>query len=300
MTETINKRPKILVLVLSSKTYPSRRNKKAIQKTWAKNNNENCKILFYESGNIEKLVNDTLYVKIDTDTKNLGQKFLLALEWCNKNVEFDFLFRTNTSSYLNLGNLERYISKNISENTNIYCGIPMIRDYKSSPEKINFLSGSGFLLNKKVVSLILENKNTWDHNEWEDVALGKLMSNLGVPFLMGKTQEIKHNFYNNKIDLTNYHIRCRIDTHYGYPRFLESKIFYELDRLFKGKKNLKTTILFNKYIFYIFKFLRVDNPKFKLYRSFRFLLKKLLPKKIYNFLKKNKPNFLLKFLKERF
>ena len=41
---------KILILVLSSKTYPSSRNKKAIKKTWGSNLKDNFEIMFYESG----------------------------------------------------------------------------------------------------------------------------------------------------------------------------------------------------------------------------------------------------------
>ena len=83
---------KLLILILSSKTYPSSRNKKAIKKTWIRNNPKNSTVLFYESGQIQTKIEDTLYVEVDSTTKNLGYKFLLGIEWCLKNIDFDIFF----------------------------------------------------------------------------------------------------------------------------------------------------------------------------------------------------------------
>ena len=226
----LNSNLKILILVLSSNTYPSSRNKKAIKKTWGSNLSDNFRIIFYESGEDEKIVEDTLFVETDTSTKNLGVKLLLALDWCNKNIDYDFIFRTNTSSFVNKVELENFIFNNLTNKEYVYCGIPLIRDYKESDMKINFLSGAGIILNKKTIQLILKNKEYWDHTEWEDVALGKLLEENNIKSITGKRQDIKNNFYNNVIDNTNYHFRCRLDNHYGYPRFLESFVFSDLEK----------------------------------------------------------------------
>ena len=104
---------RVLILTLSSSTYPSNRNKKAIKKTWGSNLSDNLRIIFYESGQDEKIVGDTLFVKTDASTKNLGHKLLLALDWCTKNIDYDFIFRTNTSSFVNTMELENYILANL-------------------------------------------------------------------------------------------------------------------------------------------------------------------------------------------
>ena len=106
---------KILILVLSSKTYPSSRNKKAIKKTWGSNLKDNFEIMFYESGETEKIIDNTLFVETDTSSKNLGYKLLLALDWCTKNTDYDFIFRTNTSSFVNTIELENFISNNLED-----------------------------------------------------------------------------------------------------------------------------------------------------------------------------------------
>lgn len=296
----LNSNLKILILVLSSSTYPSSRNKKAIKKTWGSNLSDNFRIMFYESGEDEKIVEDTLFVETDTSTKNLGVKLLLALDWCNKNIDYDFIFRTNTSSFVNKVELENFIFNNLTNKEYVYCGIPLIRDYKDSDTKINFLSGAGIILNKKTIQLILKNKEYWDHTEWEDVALGKLLEENNIKSVTGKRQDIKNNFYNNVIDNTNYHFRCRLDNHYGYPRFLESFVFSDLNKILNLKKLNKLEKYVKKYLFYFLKIFRVDSPRFKIYRIVKYFLRRILPKKVFDHLKKIKPHFLKKFLGERF
>ena len=290
---------KILILVLSSKTYPSSRNKKAIKKTWGSNLEDNFEIIFYESGETEKIIDDTLFVETDTSSKNLGYKLLLALDWCSRNIDYDFIFRTNTSSFVNTVELENFISNNLINKEHVYCGMPLVRDYKDSDKKINFLSGAGIILNKKTTQLILDKRKNWDHSEWEDVSLGKLLSENGVSFTEGRRQDIQYNFYNNIIDKTNYHYRCRLDNHYGYPRFLERFVFADLNKIIKIGHLNKVEIFVKKYLFYFLKTFRVDSPRFKMYKVLKFLIKTILPKQIFDYLKKRQPGFLKKFIDEK-
>ena len=55
---------KIIILVLTSDTYPSYRNHLAQKKTWAKGQSENIKIYFYKAGNDTVLNNNDLIEKI--------------------------------------------------------------------------------------------------------------------------------------------------------------------------------------------------------------------------------------------
>ena len=290
---------KILILVLSSKTYPSSRNKKAIKQTWGSSLKDNFEIIFYESGESEKIIDDTLFVETDTSSKNLGYKLLLALDWCSRNIDYDFIFRTNTSSFVNTIELENFISNNLINKEHVYCGMPLVRDYKDSDKKINFLSGAGIILNKKTTQLILDKRKNWDHSEWEDVSLGKLLDENGVLFTTGKRQDIQYNFYNNIIDKTIYHYRCRIDNHYGYPRFLERFVFADLNKIIKIGHLNKVEIFVKKYLFYFLKTFRVDSPRFKMYKILKFLIKTILPKHIFDYLKKRQPGFLKKFIDEK-
>ena len=81
---------KVLVLILSSDTYPSKRNKNIINETWVKSNSENTKIYFYEAGQKTHLVNNTLYVEDSGTAQDIGKKTIAAIDWAYKNLEFDF------------------------------------------------------------------------------------------------------------------------------------------------------------------------------------------------------------------
>ena len=66
---------------------------------------------------------------------------------------------------------------------------------------------------------------------WDDVALSKLMQELNIKPLDVKRFNIEGNIFGQKIDLENYQFRCRADTHFNYPRYIEAyllKIIYKL------------------------------------------------------------------------
>ena len=56
------------------------------------------------------------------------------------------------------------------------------------------------------------------------------MMEIGIDPVKGKRFDINGNIFKEKIELNHYHYRCRIDNHYGYPRFLEAynKIFRQI------------------------------------------------------------------------
>ena len=96
------------------------------------------------------------------------------------------------------------------------------------------------IINKNVVELILENSNLWDHQYWDDVSLALLLKNLNIDPTEAKRFDITGNPYKQDIDLSNYHFRCRIDNHFGYPRFLEIYVLKHLyERYEENKEDLK-------------------------------------------------------------
>ena len=139
--------------------------------------------------------------------------------------------------------------------------MPLVRDYKDSDKKINFLSGAGIILNKKTTQLILDKRNNWDHSEWEDVSLGKLLDENGVSPTLSEGKIF--NIISITMLLTKQIIttRCRLDNHYGYPRFLEKFVFVDLYKIIKNGNLNKVAFCKKKYIFYFLKSLRVDSLK---------------------------------------
>lgn len=275
---------KIIILVLASDTYPSRRNQMVQKKTWVKDQTENIKVYFYKAGKNTLIQNNDLIVKSGDRADEIGYKNFKAFEWIYKNEDFDFLFRTNTSSFINIKNLESYINNLKRSKDPIYDGIVLNLKNKKNKSCIKFVSGAGILFNKKAIEVLINNQNEYDHSLWEDVAIGELLNKKSVFPSSGRRYDIRGNIFKQDIDLNHYHYRCRIDTHYGYPRFLETKILKEL------QFRTKYSISFNKkytqlILFEISKFFYIQMPFWKIYEVLRNILKTLLPKRIYSYLK---------------
>jgi len=292
---------KIIVLVLASDTYPSKRNSKAQKNTCFSKQVNNFKVYFYKAGSKNFLEKDELMFNVSSSEQDIGYKNLEAFNWVLENEEFDYLYRTNTSSYINLNKLQSYIDVNNFKDKFLYDGVDIKLPKKAQDKEIHFVSGAGILFNKNTIQLIVDNFEKLDHSLWEDVSLGKLLNQFDIFPSSCTREDIKGNIFNSEIDLEHHHYRCRIDNHYSYPRFYEKYVFDELHR---RVNNVKTNI-FLKY-FFIFllevsKIFYIQQPFWKIFSILRIALKKLLPKSIYKFLKsifnEKIKNFKLRYFK---
>ena len=173
---------KILILVLScndngiySKFFESQKN------TWDSIDVEGVET-FYFFGDHDK--NEIIDNKILVDVKevfvdphgksiatNAGLKTLKTFELI-QNMEFDYVFRTNSSSYIDKKLLHNYIvNKPITE---YYSGVI------GHHGNIVFASGSGFFLSKDLIKLLVDNKEKWDHTLIDDVLIGSLLKNFNI------------------------------------------------------------------------------------------------------------------------
>ena len=221
---------KILVLVLDSDTPNSIRNSAVQKSTWVKDFLVDNKVLFYKAGDEIVLTGIDLLVDCSNTYEAMGVKTIKALEWVNLNIEYDFIFRTNTSSYVNHKNLIKYLNKLSSEGID-YCGHIGLYD------GIEYVSGSGIILSKHAVKSILNSKNQLDESVVEDIAIGKLLKINNILPTQGKRKDIEsHNDIRN-FDSDEYHIRCRIDS-FGYSRNLESYLLRYIHKNLHKKKKL--------------------------------------------------------------
>lgn len=295
---------KTSVLILSSKTYPSVKNSKVQKKLFLKTRNE--EIFWYKQGTNKQLKNkktnlilNDLYVPSSDDSLSMGYKTLDAFEWMLKNSEFEYLFRTNTSSYFSLQNLNEFIIKNLINSEFVYSGlIQETKDFENN--LVVFASGSGYILNRKTVQLIVENKELWNHDYWDDVSLALILKKFNIEPQIGKRFDIRGNPFRQNIDVSNYHFRCRIDNHYGYPRVLETQVLKFLDKKINNLEESKIKKSILDVIFELFKLLYVHQFAWKLFLIAKSFLKKFLPKTLYNFFKKIFKKQITKFKLVRF
>jgi hypothetical protein len=112
--------------------------------------------------------NDQIITSVPDLYSLIGEKTLDAFEASIENFEFDYIFRTNTSSYVDLKGLQRFIEDKPKEN--FYAGTI------GSHQNIKFASGCGYFISRDLVAKVVKNRILWDHNFVDDVSLGKLLT----------------------------------------------------------------------------------------------------------------------------
>ena len=192
---------KIATLIISSNTYPAKRNSNAQKKIFFREGFDKNLTFWYRGGTPSELNNEKFKVHhndllIDTDdsTINMGLKTIMAFEWLENNVDYDFVVRPTPSSYINYKNLYRFISNNLTDNQYIYCGKVQSTNDKSG-KKID-LCYSTLILNKKSNKQLLQ-QHRWDHRYWDDVALSLLMKDLNTNIKIAQGLTLKEPFKSN-------------------------------------------------------------------------------------------------------
>jgi hypothetical protein len=154
--------------------------------------------------NWKKLVTET-----PEDWSLIGLKTILALKFLLENYEFDYVCRTNTTSYLDVPKLLEHLEG--QPRTNFYAGV-----VGSAFGDLEFASGAGILLSRDVVQRICDKAIAWKHGYIDDLALGEVVANLrkpSVPLVPLErldlyTLEAAKEIEEKKI-LDHFHFRCK-------------------------------------------------------------------------------------------
>ena len=112
---------------------------------------------------------DSYSMYLLTNKRNLSLfKFFIEETKCN------FLFQTNTSSYVNCAKLLKII-ENFDPKSHVYAGFVV------EPQSTRaFVSGAGRLLSRAAVELIYRQYKMFPHDNLEDVSIGDFMRKFGV------------------------------------------------------------------------------------------------------------------------
>lgn len=269
---------KIVVLVLSSNHLVARFNRIFQKLSWVIDH-PNIKIIFYLGGykKTEFVGKNTLKLSSSKKFQDIGVKTIDAFEWVDNNLDYDFIFRTSASSFLFIPKLIEFVNRNFK---NIdYSGV--IAQARYIGKDIKFASGSGYFVSKKTVSIILNNKNLWNHKLIDDVALGEFLKEFNIePF----------NFDRNSINVfpsyesINYELfltRCKINQ-FNLPRILETIYMLKLKNNYKiFHNNLKFNKNYEKVNLLLVKIIQKFYPR-KFFPRFQNLHYKRYLKKLNN------------------
>jgi hypothetical protein len=193
---------KILILVLSfndnaiySKFY------KTQKETWDSEKIDGVETFYYfGNSNKNEIIGNDIFVDVNESIHNYGYKTINTFELIN-DLEFDYVFRTNSSSYVDKKMLLEYVETKPKEN--YYSG--MIGNY----DGINFASGSGYFISKDLIKLVLNQKDNWNHLLIDDVAIAKILFDNNInPYLNERFDvineiEIPVNFFHYRLKNKN-------------------------------------------------------------------------------------------------
>jgi hypothetical protein len=114
------------------------------------------------------LIDNIIYVKSKENLiPGILIKTIKSINFCINNLDFDFIFRTNLSSFIILDKLYEFVKNNNID----YGGVIGVTD-----NFIKFASGSGFLISKETCKYLIENENDLLYNLIDDVAIGQLLT----------------------------------------------------------------------------------------------------------------------------
>lgn len=165
------------------------------------------------------LDNDTIYIKgKETLIPGCLDKTIKSIQFIlNEQCKFDYVFRTNMSSVVNLEKLY----KHVQQHSYGYAGI------NGNCYGTRFISGAGILMNKEVCNLLVENHECLNYNIIDDVAIGYLFNNLNIQFdtlTRIDTFEDELENVNREIIQNNYHFRCKAKSDYKNTLDIMKKI----------------------------------------------------------------------------
>ena len=135
-------------------------------------------------------------------------KTIRSIEFLLKNMEFDFILRTNMSSVFDLHKFYGLLNENIA-----YSGV--VNYYNNNQNK--YVSGAGILFNKKTCIELIDTKMSLNYNIVDDVAIGELLTKKESIIITPLTRCEAFNYKANLELITQdiiqeyYHFRCKSD-----------------------------------------------------------------------------------------
>ena len=155
-----------------------------------------------EKSNKLKLSDDEFQCKVIDTLQTLRWKQLAIYRYVIANFNFDYIYETNASSYVDFVNL-----------------MSQVKEFNSSPlyagnmPTNKFVSGANRFYDRNALQIMLRNRFWWSPSILEDVAIGKLMKRFAVPFVatnsisISSVEELEK--ISDEVLLHNYHFRVK-------------------------------------------------------------------------------------------
>lgn len=166
---------KVLIIIIAQKEEPYKTLEYASRNTWASIKHPDMQVLYLHAqpGITPHINADELIVNGNEGWLNIGYKTISAYEYCLNNLEFDYVYRTNLSSYVHQEGLYNYV--NTCPMDNVYNGV--VGNHNGTP----FASGCGYLISKDLMRYVVDHRHLWDHvSHYDDVSIAKVLQTIPI------------------------------------------------------------------------------------------------------------------------
>ena len=222
-----------LVLVLATTQPPFPDLIRTQKRTWAARDVEDVDVLFYYGGSKLALHGRDVFLETPDDYWSVGRKTIACFEYVLAHREFDLIFRTNCSSYVDLPNLRDWVDQH-ARPARFYAGVvatgtleQMLAGRRQLDEQLggddartrdqagagwSWASGAGFFLSRDLVEWVVQQRSLWDHSYIDDQALGKLLSQHDVFPEEAPRVWVSNPWQPSRIDTSQFLFRCKTDS----------------------------------------------------------------------------------------
>jgi hypothetical protein len=220
----------IIFLIISSKNKNFYQEMKRLTRIYMIKYSYSINFFFVESDpninpEMEIIGNDIFIKNKETYIPGIFIKTIKALKYINDNYNYDYLIRTNASSFFNIENMLKYLSNLPKEKFAI--GFTL-----NIPKYGNFLHGTSIIITKDISYYLYKFYNKYYNKIADDVIISLIL----------KSQNIKLNI------LDESQIQFLIDDNYDEkkPKFLtdDNILYYRI----KNNKNRDIDLLYFKFL----------------------------------------------------
>ena len=170
----------------------------AQRETWAKQDSQFIQIIWLRShaSSKFKIQDRTLYVPCDVSFEGILEKTIIGFKWVLENVEFDYLIRSNTSTYFEVSS----IAEGINQIKDGQLGGTFETNRKhllGFPKGYRYLNGSGLYMTRNSAKILATLEPNTYRLSPDDISIFKFLKGQGFSFTPMKRNnlDLHHIFF---------------------------------------------------------------------------------------------------------
>jgi hypothetical protein len=175
---------KVIFLIPASNALENEKDRISQTETWCQERDSDWNPIWVR-GNLEHSwmsnANHTLFVDCEESYRNILQKTILAARWIIHHYDFQFVIRSNVSTYFDRKLTEKALSR-FDSSENFFAGFideTQSWDFNAkSPEK--FVTGSGIIMTKSSLEILASAEWVDYDSVPDDVAITRILKNQSV------------------------------------------------------------------------------------------------------------------------